>query len=194
MEDLSWIFKQYSDLTDKLQYVDFYSRHFSELDPKILLEIGVLKGGSLRIWKTVFPDARIAGIDSNEASKLDNDDLEILIGDQKDPVFLEWLLSHVGIPDIIIDDGGHCRSQQIFSFEHLFPHMKSGGVYVIEDLEACLLESYNDYPVTTLDYMRSLVMPTDFDGNTTGRKVGDRFTYHYSSITFEPNICMITKR
>ena len=36
--------------------------------------------------------------------------------------------------DIIIDDGGHSMPQQIISFLTLFPHVKSQGLYVIEDL------------------------------------------------------------
>ena len=36
--------------------------------------------------------------------------------------------------DIIIDDGSHDPKDQIKSFESLFPSLKCGGVYVVEDI------------------------------------------------------------
>ncbi len=35
---------------------------------------------------------------------------------------------------MILDDGGHQMDQQITSFRILFPTVKSGGMYIIEDL------------------------------------------------------------
>ena len=54
---------------------------------------------------------------------------------QEDAVALDNYIQKVsGNFDIIIDDGGHTMQQQITSFKVLFPHVKSGGIYVIEDL------------------------------------------------------------
>ena len=38
--------------------------------------------------------------------------------------------------DIIIDDCGHLSDQQQFSMAYLFPFLKPGGIYIIEDLNA----------------------------------------------------------
>ena len=60
--------------------------------------------------------------------------------------------------DIIIDDGSHKMNHQQISFDVLFPHLKSGGIYVIEDLHTSvkpLLGAYNpqnDDP--TLDILK----------------------------------------
>ena len=191
MDDFTFFFRKYQ--TDKPKYGDFYTRYFSNLNPAILLEIGVLKGGSIRAWRDIFQDTRVTGIDIDPKCKEGNEDLEILIGDQTDTKFLNWVLANVGIPDIIIDDGGHSRSHQILSFRYLFPRMKSGGIYVIEDLETCMLEDYDDYPESTIKVISDLIIPSNFDG-TKGKKVGFKFDYAYSSITFEYNICMVVKR
>jgi hypothetical protein len=68
-----------------------------------------------------------------------------------------------------------------------------GGLYIIEDLETSFLEAYNDDKVSAIDYIRSQVLPTDWDGNVKGRKAGDVFNYIYSQIVFERNIVLIKK-
>lgn len=37
--------------------------------------------------------------------------------------------------DIIIDDGSHCNNHVIATFKILFPLLKLGGIYAIEDLQ-----------------------------------------------------------
>ena len=36
--------------------------------------------------------------------------------------------------DIVIDDGSHEHEHQIISLEEVFPHVRSGGVYLCEDI------------------------------------------------------------
>ena len=52
-------------------YGDIYDKHFAPYrDQQInILEIGVLKGGSMRIWEKYFPKANIFGIDIVEECK-----------------------------------------------------------------------------------------------------------------------------
>jgi len=44
--------------------------------------------------------------------------------------------------DIIVDDGGHRMWQQVNSFLALWPHVKPGGIYVIEDLQTNWMEPW----------------------------------------------------
>merc|ERR1712029_878213 len=37
--------------------------------------------------------------------------------------------------DIIIDDGSHVPNHQLVSFETLWPSIKPGGMYIVEDIE-----------------------------------------------------------
>lgn len=119
-------------------YFEIYERHLSRYrgTDVHVLEIGVLHGGSLQMWKQYFgPDARIYGVDVNPHAKdLEEAQVEILIGDQADRAFLEEVASIVPRIDILIDDGGHRMKQQKTTFDVLFPHVHPHGVYVCEDL------------------------------------------------------------
>jgi len=191
MKNFKSTFEKYP--TDKAKYADFYQQYIGHLNPKLILEIGVLEGGSLRAWTEIFPNARIVGIDIDEKIALANQDLTIFVGDQLDKVFLDEVINYIGIPDILIDDGGHTRLQQVTTFKHLYPKLNSGNLYIIEDLETTYMEQYNDSPFTAMQMLTSMLFPTNFDGNTIGRKVGDHFDFLYSTMIFEQYICLIKK-
>ena len=192
MKNFKEIFSKYPT-TDKSKYADFYQQYISHLNPKLLLEIGVLEGGSLRAWKEIFPDTRIVGIDIDKKALHSNPDLTVFVGDQVDKIFLDKVIKSIGIPDIIIDDGGHSRLQQVTSFRHLYPKLNSNNLYIIEDLETCYLENYHDSSFSAMQMLISMINPINFDGNTTGRKLGDKFDFLYSTMIFEPYICLIKK-
>ena len=178
--------------TDKPKYADFYNRYFGNLNPSTLLEIGVLKGGSHRSWMELFPNCRVVGIDIDQSCKDNNKDLEVYIGDQRDPLFLGQLISNISSPDIIIDDGSHFMSGQILSFIHLYPHLKTGGIYIIEDINTSYMDSYYDYEITLIEYMKTLIDPIG-PVNRSIKPGEDSFKFTASSITFEPNICLLRK-
>lgn len=112
--------------------------------PFTLLEIGVKKGGSLRMWEAYFPHARIIGVDI-KPSKLEglSDRVRLLTGDQGDPAFLEALVRDHGPFGIVIDDGSHMAEHQRVTFETLFPDVVDGGLYVIEDMHSGYQSGYN---------------------------------------------------
>lgn len=67
----------------------------------------------------------------------------IYAGDQADPELLGRFLRETGGGfDVIVDDGGHTMTQQITSLEWLWPAVKPGGMYFIEDLETSYLPNY----------------------------------------------------
>lgn len=119
-------------------YFEVYEQYFAKFrnTEVVFLEIGVFQGGSLQMWKDYFgPKARIYAVDINPLCKsLEEPQIEIFIGDQSDPKFLQDLVRKVPQIDIVLDDGGHTMEQQINSFKGLFPHVNpSGGIYIIED-------------------------------------------------------------
>ena len=127
-------------------YTTYYERHLAPLRhaPITLLEIGIWKGASLRMWAEYFPNAKIVGIDS-DASCLGMQDgrTSVYVGDQSDRDFLRKVVESVGSPfDVIIDDGGHRMEQQITSVQELFPTMARGGLYAIEDLHTSYTARY----------------------------------------------------
>src|SRR5207237_2330689 len=95
-------------------YFPIYERHFKQFvyKPVTFIEIGCGLGGSLQMWKRYFgPDARIIGIDINaECKKFEEDQVEVFIGPQQAPKFLQTIIDQVGIHDIVLDEGSHKRS------------------------------------------------------------------------------------
>ncbi len=136
------------DLRKWHHYFDIYERHLAPFRSKdvVLLEIGVSRGGSLKMWRSYFGDtARIAGIDIDKAAKrFEADGFDIFIGDQAKPAFLRSVIARTGWPDIIIDDGGHTSNQQIVSFQNLYPTMKEDAVYIVEDTHTSFVPGFQD--------------------------------------------------
>src|SRR4051795_12944418 len=56
--------------------------------PVTLLEIGILNGGSLRLWRRFLPKAKVVGIDLEIPPDLDLPGVEMHQGDQSDEAFL----------------------------------------------------------------------------------------------------------
>jgi len=110
----------------------------------IFVEIGVLDGGSLFMWRDFFGDkARIIGIEINESAKVWNEHgFEIFIGSQSDPEFWKDFFDKIGDVDIILDDGGHTYQQQIVTVESSLEHIKPGGKIIVEDTYTSYQKEY----------------------------------------------------
>lgn len=123
-----------------IHYLDIYDRHFAAYrnSPVKMLEIGVFRGGSLELWRDYFgPEATIFGIDVDpRCSAYATPPNQVRIGSQDDAVFLRSVVDEMGAPDIVLDDGSHIGRHQRASFDTLFPLLKEGGLYVIEDLHS----------------------------------------------------------
>ncbi|MDD5570308.1 MAG: hypothetical protein PHD97_04035 [Bacteroidales bacterium] len=129
-------------------YFRAYYEHFKKFKDSAvnILEIGVERGGSLKMWKSFFgKDSKIFGIDIDpQCAKHSGKDITVIIGDQTDIKLLKNVNSKYGPFDIIIDDGGHIASLQIISFITLFPLLKENGIYVCEDTHTSYWEGYKD--------------------------------------------------
>ena len=134
-----------------VHYFDIYHRHFSKFrnEPVTIVEFGVFHGGSLQMWKHYFgPRARIVGVDIDPACKVvEEDQIEVHIGDQEDGEFLTRLCDELGDIHIVIDDGGHTMTQQITTFEQVYPAVSERGVFLVEDLHTSYWPEYGgSYP------------------------------------------------
>ena len=122
-------------------YLDFYDDKLWYLqDSKInLLEIGVQNGGSLETWARYFWKAeKIVGIDVDPKCadlKFEDNRIQMVIGDAK-TVELEDTF------DIIIDDGSHQAADIIANWNHWWPKLNDGGVYVVEDFHTMWMPGY----------------------------------------------------
>ena len=145
-------------------YTVHYARYLAPLRdrPIRLLEIGVMKGASMKLWEAYFPQARIFGLDINpDCAQYATDRTRIFIGDQTDRDFLRSVVAEVGGPlDVVIDDGGHMMSQHLVSLEELLPHIAPGGIYAIEDLHTAYRAEYEGgyrREDSTIEFLKGLV-------------------------------------
>lgn len=122
-------------------YTKLYDRQFAHLrNKKIkLLELGIFRGASLRLWHDAFPKGRIYGVDKNSHGwekfvTRRQKRIKTFTGRQEDATFLRETVGAEGPFDIIIDDAGHRPDQQLAAFEALWPKVAPCGIYVIEDL------------------------------------------------------------
>lgn len=120
-------------------YVTHYEKYFGPLrqsDIK-LFEIGIDKGYSIKLWKEYFIKAKIYSIDIVDKTEFAEDRVNVFVGSQNDTKFLEDIDKDHGPFDVVIDDGSHINEDMFTSFVTLFPLLKPGGLYVVEDLHAC---------------------------------------------------------
>lgn len=120
-------------------YLDIYEKYFSIFKgkPVHFLEIGVAHGGSLELWKKYFgPDSKFFGIDIiPDCKKFETSNTKIYIGSQGSEKFLTSISNQIPPLDFLLDDGSHNMSDQITSFNCLWPKIKNGGFYICEDVQ-----------------------------------------------------------
>ncbi len=147
-----------------LHYYEIYDRHFSKYrnESPVIMEIGVYKGGSMKMWKEYFGDgAKIIGVDIDEhAREFEEEQISIEIGSQEDREFLRKMKEKYPRIDILIDDGGHTMNQQIVTFEEMFPHIAYGGTYLCEDLHTSYWRKYGggyQCPDSYIEYSKNFI-------------------------------------
>jgi hypothetical protein len=128
-----------------------------------MLEIGVSEGGSLAQWRQILgSEATIFGIDINpDCANLVDAPNQVRIGSQADPDFLTSVLAETGPLDIVLDDGSHVGRHQVASFRAIWPHVKPGGLYMIEDLHTTYwpgdMEGGMRKPGTGIELLKALI-------------------------------------
>lgn len=132
--------------TDKADFCHNYCPVYESLFNEIrfeaigVLEIGVSEGASLKMWADYFPYADIYGIDKDQFDEGKFGSLgsrtETFVADQGNRKEMLDFVKEVKTEfDIIIDDGSHGMDDILVSLEILFPYLKIGGLYCIEDIE-----------------------------------------------------------
>lgn len=154
--------KSFDPVTDKVTHHAYQTMYgqfllpYSTKFPRMkLLEIGLGchivygPGASVKLWKKLFPLVDLWEAEYNaecvEQKKKDGtlSNINVLVGDQSDPVVLNrWIETSGGEFDVIIDDGGHSNCQIWTTYEKLWPTVKSGGLYFIEDMHAGMKPNY----------------------------------------------------
>jgi trans-aconitate methyltransferase len=113
--------------------------------PISICEIGIHFGESLQMWLDAFPLAHVYGIDSGEFTRFTNPRMTTYVCSTHDHR-LPHLFESNSL-DVIVDDASHEFDQQHKAFNDLWPALKPGGFYFIEDIRyPNYLESWQDKP------------------------------------------------
>lgn len=113
--------------------------------------VGYGPGASVQAWQTILPNLDLWEAEYNEAclNKARNDGklegISTVAGDQgNSEVVASWAAQSGGNFDVVVDDGGHKNSQIKTSFDGLWPYVKKGGLYFVEDLQVGRRERFDD--------------------------------------------------
>jgi len=129
-----------------MHYWEIYEEHFKKYCLSCsgrtvrFMEVGIQSGGSMLMWRHVFgPNLlQLVGVDINAATKAwekFGKNVQVEIGSQEDEAFLRNLARHhTDGFDVILDDGSHRPVHQFLTFTILWPLVRPGGVYMIEDI------------------------------------------------------------
>ena len=161
--------------------------------PITFVEVGVYNGGSLFMWREFFgKQARTIGIDFNpKAKRWEDDGFEIWTGNQADPAFWREFLSAVGDIDVCLDDGGHSNLQQIQTVVSVTPHIKDGGLMIVEDTHASYMtqfgnpsrHSFMNFAFDVVDSINSRFPAVDSSTNSLNQYVSS-VSFHESIVAF----------
>jgi len=100
--------------------------------PSSMNNVGYKPGASLRAWRDYFSNGMIYGCDIDRDILFEEERIKTFYFDQTRPPYV------LPIPenscDIIVDDGLHYFSYNWQVFTQLYRYLKTGGIYIIEDV------------------------------------------------------------
>jgi hypothetical protein len=186
-------------------YLSFYESFMAPMReaPITLLEVGVFRGASLNMWREYFPNAKIVGVDIQPTAKqFESERVHVELADQSNLQHLAEVAVKHGPFDIVIEDGSHMWEHQITSLRALFPFVKNGGYYVVEDLQTnygALRDKYrgvsSETCVSFLKRWMDIFVADDLVDLST---VEDAFLRTYGrsieSMAFHRRACVVRKR
>ena len=127
-----------------------YEALIKSLKPAHMVELGIYKGGSTVLFHELAQPKKLTAVEIEQTSLptleryiegLPSNSLKVCFGiNQADKSRLVAAVEqeHGGTAlDLVIDDASHYLEETTQSFNALFPLLRDGGVYVIEDWPAC---------------------------------------------------------
>ena len=137
--------------SSKHRYTELYHMLFQPFidRPITFMEMGLLIGGpehgitadretkdlpSIRMWLEYFEKAKIIGLDISDFSWFEHERFSFKRCDMDLRENIQTATQDLSDLDIIIDDASHASHHQQNAFLTLFPKLRSGGLYIIEDL------------------------------------------------------------
>ncbi len=128
------------------EYLRLFGDDFDSI--RCIVELGVAEGASLLAWSRLCPEAVCFGVDLHPPARFESSlarlgiqaRVKLLVGDHTEPKgFVSAIPEGV---DLIVDDGSHLLVPTKRCFLALFPKLRPGGWYCIEDWGAGYWESF----------------------------------------------------
>ena len=101
-------------------------------DVTLMMEVGIADGSSLLAWSEVFPNALCVGLDIHHSDRAHGERIEFYLGDQRKRVDCERAAGGRKF-DLIVDDATHEIENTLLTLYWLWPFVKPGGLYVVEE-------------------------------------------------------------
>lgn len=135
-----------SDKGTTHSYIEEYERLFApfrQRQPITILEIGLCRGGSLRMWYEYFDNSVVHGVDitfrPDGLSDLEGlikeklPRMAVSVLDARDPVDVLARFGETKF-DIIIEDASHETYDSMTIYANFIHRLNPGGLYIIEDV------------------------------------------------------------
>ena len=131
----------YTDKNTVHSYLPVYDMLLSPLKntAKNILEIGVLEGGSIKLWHDYFKNATIFGFDIENKIKvpeiLSKKRIKLNLNQNAyNKNFVKKNFNNIKF-DFLIDDGPHILASMICFIRYYLPLLQNDGVLIIEDIQ-----------------------------------------------------------
>lgn len=190
-------------------YGPTYTQYFEPLrsKPITLLEIGFggyeypdRGGAGARTWSEYFmhPSSLVISTDIHKKILKPSDLFLFYQLSQTDATGFIKIFDNHGAPDIITDDGGHIVQEVLHTFKFLFPYLKPGGFYVVEDVESAYSDKWsggNPNPnegETTMNFFKRLT--DQLNAEFFAAEYRNEYAGKIDSIHFHRNMVVIKKR
>lgn len=127
-------------------YAPIYAEYLPK-DPKVVVELGVLRGQGLAIWADLYPDARVIGLDNNLINfkkykstlrvygAFRRNDAEVYqfdkLSEETSDLYFD-ILDGDQI-DLFIDDSGSDITEMVLVFDRVLPYLSKNAICFFED-------------------------------------------------------------
>jgi predicted methyltransferase len=96
--------------------------------------LGLSEPAAVDMWLEYLTKAKLTGIDADAFAGDRNERLKTIRATSDSVETLERAAQNSDPFDVILDDASHASHHQQHAFSALFPKLKSGGLYIVEDL------------------------------------------------------------
>lgn len=105
---------------------------------RFVMEVGITDGSSMLAWREIFQNAHVVGMDIEPCACERGPRLEFWLGNQRNKEECVRAATNNGAEpnrrfDLIVEDAVHSTDNTLLTLLWLWPFVKPGGLYVVEE-------------------------------------------------------------